>query len=147
MKKSPSVIKGTLKSFVDIPSWLGWRQLKGNTSSLWNSIVPIFKIQKATRKETFEQAMARFNIGENDLKRRVQSCVQQMIFYFFIAFLGILYMLYLFIKLHFFAGFLMFFVAGLIVVKGLECHFWYFQIKRRKLGCTIKEWLSGNIEE
>ena len=78
MRKRRSIIKSTFKTFIDVPSWLGWKQVKENTSLLWGAAVPAFKVRRASRKETFEQAMARFNLTEEDLTKRARRCIYEM---------------------------------------------------------------------
>jgi intracellular multiplication protein IcmV len=38
-------------------------------------------------------------------------------------------------------------IAVYLVTKAYVAHFWYFEIKNRKLGCSFKEWLHGDIEQ
>ena len=145
MKKRRSIVKSTFKTFIDVPSWLGWNQIKENSSSIWGAILPVLRVRKTNRKETFEQAMSRFNLTEADLVVRARRCIREIVFYFILACIGFIYMVYLFVNAHILAGLIMILVGMLLIIKALGSHFWYFQIKHRKLGCTLKEWINGSI--
>jgi len=80
-----SVMKFTFKPFVDVPGWLGLGQLKYYTHILFGSLKPSFTAHKGTRKETFEQAMARLNLSEDDLKLRARNYIRQTIIHLFFA--------------------------------------------------------------
>lgn len=108
---------------------------------LLDSVIP----KKATYSETFEEAMNRLELTEADLVQRQKEFSQ--LFYFFIS-LSIVIMSY-----GLFLAFTSTMVAALIafclsiytLAQAFRFHFWLFQLKHRKLGCSIKEWLNGSL--
>jgi intracellular multiplication protein IcmV len=36
-------------------------------------------------------------------------------------------------------------VSLVAFANAFRAHFWYFQTKQRKLGCTIQEWLNAGV--
>ncbi len=138
---------GVVKSVVDVKSWLGYDRLKGDSKDLLGIIKTGFSAQKTSYKETFEEALIRQNISENDLPNLVHRYKIQMFLYILFATIISIYMLYLFWGVHLFVGFITFMIVILFIVKACSIHFYIFQIRNRKLGCTLKEWLDGKINE
>jgi len=136
-----------LKPMVDVPAWVGLHNIKADTLSIINIIKPLFKIKRPARKETFEEALKRLDVTEADLKKRSRWYGQQMIAFGILGAGGLLYTFYLWWHGHFFEGLLAMIVSGLFFTRVFEMSFWRFQIKHRKLGCTMKEWLKGCPEE
>lgn len=150
MKFRPgALVKGSLRSIVDVPAWIGFKWLKGNTIGLFQFARQTITGQfaKTDKTETFEQAMQRQNLSEQDLALRVQALQRDSYIFAGATILSLLYMFYLFWNVHFFAGILTYLVSMLFLSQFAKCRFWLFQIQQRKLGCTITEWLSGKIEE
>lgn len=141
------VAGGAIKSVADVKSWLGYDQIKYQTKGLADMLRQGFRIQKSAYTETFEQAMARLNLSDADLQGLIHRFNRQMFLYIFFAALCLLYMIYLFWETHLIAGLITLLIFGLFVIKACGVHFYLFQIKHKKLGCTINEWLDGKIKQ
>ena len=139
--------RSTLKAFIDIPSWMGLNQLKRQTNFLLELIKPIFKPRITTHTDTFEAALQRFNIKEEELENIKKRYIYYTLFYSAVGLLCIIYTGYLFFYKHLFAGIVMILISMMVFLKAFSTHFWYFEIKNRKLGCTLREWLNGQIED
>ena len=137
--------KFVYRTFLDVPAWLGWRNIKKDTQSLYNTIQSIFAIRKAD-KETFEQAKERLNLTDQDIAASASYYIKLTIVFVAVGFLCIAYTFYLFVEGTFIAGIIALLVAFFVFLKAFSVHFQYFQIKNRKLGCTFQEWFNGKIE-
>jgi intracellular multiplication protein IcmV len=141
--------------------WLGRRTKKLANSASRKAAVPlmhrmylflkdlyvaIFKQEKGP-SETFDEAMLRFQLTEEDLRERKKSFQIQLLIYT----LGSLFMMgYTFYLIK--GGYWMSMAFSIVlliylIVSALKSHFWIFQIKKRKLGCTLQEWLNASIKE
>lgn len=145
------VIRGVgklVKPFVNFPSWMGLRQLSASGKGIANTAKSIYQPgdpNRVIRKETFEQAVERLHLSEQDLQQRMKTFWNMTLVYLFVA-LGLFgYGASLCVDGYFAAGFLSFILTVLALSLALRQHFWYFQIKRRKLGCTMKEWFKGTF--
>ena len=140
------VVKVSRKTFFNPRGWLGYDTLKASSQGLWFILKDVFTIAQPARQETFTQAMKRLNLTEEDIHKTAQR-------YFFLtvifvslgsaAFLASFYML-----LHHgtLAGLVLAMAtAAVFFSQAFRYHFWYFQIKHRKLGCTFDEWRRGKI--
>ena len=57
------------------------------------------------------------------------------------------YTVYLIAHGHWYSVTVSFLLFAFLIISTLRSHFWIFQIKQRKLGCTIEEWLNASIKE
>lgn len=139
-----TTVKFVFKPAVDVKSWLGYESLKNNTKILyyWCRSLLIPKKTKP-RKETFEQAVTRLRLTEEDLTKKSRNFIFQVYLFLSVAFFCFIYAFYLFFQVKILAGGLVVILAAYLVVKAYLAHFWFFEIKHRKLGCSFKEWLHG----
>ena len=140
-----TVGKSIYNNFLNVPSWINWSQIKTNTSFVSRIVKRLFVPEKAEFDETFGAAVKRLNLSEADLVKRQHLLIYEMSFYLLIAVLFILYTGYLFTKTNFIIATVGILLFCLSIVKACVAHFYYFQIKHRKLGCTLKEWLNNEI--
>jgi intracellular multiplication protein IcmV len=123
--------------------WLGADALR----SFWQFIVTAVQRMfvpsshsASDQDETFEQAQARLGLSDEVLISR-QIALFRLSLLLFV--LGIILFSYAFFQLFYGSlhGFLLTLsVAGLALVISFRYHFWAFQIKRKKLGCSLREW-------
>jgi len=142
-----TILRVGFKPAVDVKSWMGYEYLKNNTRSLffWTKELLFFKKGKRRRrKETFEQAVTRMHVTEDDLANKTKILIRHIYIYVSMAFFCFIYAFYLIFKTNICAGLLTIMLATYLVVKAYAAHFWYFEIKNRKLGCSFKDWLHGD---
>ena len=139
------IFKISRKTFVDPKAWLGYDVLKDNTKTFWAFFKAVFfpETPKAERKETFEEAVARLELTEENIQNIDKNYVL-FAFIFGVAGLGLfIFALFLLFDAAFLGCLLALSGAAILLSKAFKFHFWHFQIKHRKLGCTFDEWRSG----
>lgn len=94
--------------------------------------------------ETFAQAMKRLGLTEEQLQKRRKIFQIQLGIYSLGAIAVTIYMAFLLSAGHWISVWSCAVIIIFLAVNALKCHFWLFQIKQRKLGCTIKEWLNSS---
>lgn len=128
-----------------VDRWMSLSYL-GETFQSFQSLTRDMVIpKKAQYSETFEQAMARLELTEQDINDRKKEFIR--LFYFFIA-LGtvvIFYGLYLAYQGLLLPALISFCLAFYSLTQAFRFHFWHFQMKYRKLGCTVSEWMNSKI--
>ncbi len=127
--------------------WLSYDYLKGTfkqTSAIVReTFIPPPRGPKVT--ERFEDAIQRMQLSEADIRERYQSYLRLCIFYA-VVFLGILsYTVYMACQAHFVAMLMSLCLSLWIASFCFRYHYWSFQIKHRKLGCTLKEWFDSEV--
>jgi intracellular multiplication protein IcmV len=143
IKKTVRGIGRVLKPLVNIPAWMGWKGLKENNQRigrLAKSILAPSKVE--VRRESFESAVERLGLDESTLQARQRYFQRLTKVYLVITVALFAYAIYMLV-VGTFLGFLMALVAVWIaLVLTFRQHFWYTQIKVRRLGLSFAEWAS-----
>jgi intracellular multiplication protein IcmV len=128
-----------------VDKWLGYKNLKNTSFSLFHTVKHILTVQNANIRESFPESLQRLNITEQDLIKKHQQFYRLMLVYLLMSAMIAMYAIYLA-----FNGMILSFITSLALTCLCLSHyfrysFWLFQIKHKKLGCSLKEWLNGNI--
>jgi len=138
------VFKKGLSAGISPKKWVGYDHIKSDSVSVGKIAKNVFKRDKTNRrKETFDEAMKRYNLSESDIKKRIKT--SKHLVAIFLGFSGLLgfYMVYQWHVGHFIGGFTCLVLMSLILAYTFREHFNLFQMRQRRLGCTYKEWLSS----
>lgn len=124
-----------------VGKWLDYDQLKRSTTKIASITRAVFSPEHAERTETFEQAMERLNLTESELQQRYTEFSRLFIIYLLIAVAIFSYSVWIAFTYKNILGFMMGFCITIFALTHVfRYHFWMFQIKHRKLGCTLREW-------
>jgi intracellular multiplication protein IcmV len=124
-----------------VTKWAGLDQIKDSTRSVASLGRNIFIAEQANYTETFEEAMQRLNITEHELQARRKEFTLLMFIYLFVALAIFSYSIYVVAMHKNFMGFMMGFAITIYALTHVfKYHFWIYQIKHKKLGCTLREW-------
>lgn len=136
----------TLSSvFFDFPRWVNAKQYVETNKTLYTRVKDTFRIAQPTREESFEAAMQRLNLTEQDLKDRVSANQRALTILLSFIVALCLYGFYLMFTGAIAGTFVILAVIVLSSVRAFQYSFWNFQIKHKKLGCSLREWRSGKI--
>lgn len=144
-KRSGSRTKNVLMRIFNVKTWGDWDRMKSFTLYLTRGFKKFFIPQKNEVSESFEAAKIRLNLSDKDLMAREKG-----LFRLSLLMVGAAILLFIYAIYHLFTGNYLAFILSLVVmaialVLAFRYHFWYFQIKSRKLGCTINEWFRQGI--
>lgn len=140
------MLKVNRKTFFNPSAWLGYDQLKSATGGIWDIIKTLLVPAKSERTESFADAMKRLNLTNADLKEKM--IIYRTYAYGFVIFAGCSFVTGFYLLFHHktLSGWLLgIAVTTLFLSQAFRYHFWYFQMKHRKLGCTLNEWRKGKI--
>lgn len=143
--KSGSRIGRVLSRILNVRSWVDWDRMKLFTRYLIDGFKKFFVPQKREKGESFEAATKRLKLNESELVARQAGLLRLSILMVVIAFLLLAYSVYLFLIGGYRGGVVGIVVMLIALVLAFRYHFWYFQIKERKLGCTIQEWFKQGL--
>lgn len=141
MAKIMRGIGKVVKPVVNFPAWMGWRQIAGTGRDIKDLGKALLTKSTAKQSETFAEAMQRLHLSEQDIQQRAKLFFRMSCFYCAVAVALFIYVVYLLYTAHFAAAFLSLLLTVLSLALAFRQNFWYFQIKQRRLGCTVKEWL------
>lgn len=136
------------KTFFNPRAWFNFDTIKAYNAVLWDILSGLFRPIAPGREETFAQAVHRLKLTENDLVQRQRFYLSLALFFFVIGALLFVFGFYLLLHHSTFHGWLIAMAASAFgLAQAFRYHFWYFQIKRRKLGCTFNEWRRGVLHQ
>lgn len=139
--KVTSALGRIFKPLVNFPKWMGLRQLKSNAAVISKMIKDLRVYRPGIHQETFDEAVVRLQLTEEDIKQRMRTCFTLSIVYSIIAILLLVYTIYLVLQLS--LGMILgLLVTVLMSVLAYREHFWYFQMKTRRLGNSFQDWIS-----
>ena len=96
-------------------------------------------------KETYEEAVERLKLSDADLEERKKMFMMQVILYMVAGFAVLGYAVWLAFQGYLTAMGIAFLVAVLSMSYAFRSHFWLFQMRQKKLGCTFKEYLDSTL--
>ena len=144
-----SIFSGLGKVFIPKISFkrlLGTRELKGTAQLARDMAKDAFTQDEAARKETFAEAARRFKLSGTDVDQRHRRFLQMAGLFLLASLLCFAYSIYLAFQGGIMAFILGFAVSCLGLAYAFRYHFWAFQLKNKKLGCTLQEWWNSEIK-
>lgn len=146
IKKSTRLVT-IFKRVFNVRAWFDFDRIKAFTSYIVAGFLKMFVPQTQTGNgESFEAAVARMNLSEDDLRAKETALYRLSIIMCIAAACIFVYAMY---HLYFgtYRAVLISLVLMLIaLVLAFRYHFWFFQIKERKLGCSISEWYRQGLK-
>lgn len=138
-------IKKIIKPAVDVPKWIDYQQLVKNNRSFFGFIKKIFVPNQTQVQESFEDALIRLKLTPADLIQRNKEFTRLLYIWIFIFLVSISYSVYL-LYIHSMRGFFPSLGINFIILTQIfRYHFWLFQIKQRRLGCSFRDWLNSQF--
>lgn len=122
---------------------LGVEHLKQQTAEVKALVTQIIPRKDSTITETFEQALTRLNLTEADIIQRSQEFNRLYKVFSILFFALCLYLVYVLFKKAWIASLGTSGVMLIVLAQLFRYHFWLFQIKERRLGCSFKEWMRS----
>lgn len=144
-----STAKSTVSQIFDfrVDRWADWQGIKNTTRYLWEHSKDLFFSKKSNFSETFEMAITRLEISNEDLiAQRKRYGILAVLFIFYAISLMLYGAIILFFK-NWIGGIISFSLSIYALALAFRFHFWCFQIKQKKLGCTVREWYQSIVFE
>jgi len=137
-------VGGTVFNF-RVKEWFGTDTIVSNFKNIRDNFKNNFTQQQAELSETFEEAMVRLNLTEQDVSDRKKEFRRLFIIFSIISVAIFIYSVIIAVHKHNIGGFFMGFAITLYALShAFKYHFWLYQINKRKLGCTVREWFTDN---
>lgn len=130
---------------VRVDKWVSWDYLSETTNRFKSVLVDIAVPKKATYSETFEEALVRLNLTPEDIAQRKIEFTRLLFFFVGLSLIVILYGLYMAFTGGLVSSLIAFCLSLYCLTQAFRFHFWLFQIKHRKLGCTWQEWFNSSV--
>lgn len=140
-----SGVKRVSKSLFNVKGWADSERVMSAGKTIWEDAKQLTVIQQSDKQETFQEAQSRFNMGEDELARLAAKYLLTSFIFMGLAFAAAGYVYYMITHNATHSCLIGVVAIALSFSQFFRYHFWYFQVKKRKLGCTFKEWLNEGI--
>ncbi|HAT7073822.1 TPA: type IV secretion protein IcmV [Legionella pneumophila] len=144
-KKSGSRIVRVITRIINVRKWVDWDRMKSFTLYLVNGVKRLFVPQEPTHVESFDEAVKKLKLNEADLIIKQKALFRLSVIMVIAAFMLLIYTGYQLFYGSWKATIISLVVVMIALVLAFRYHFWYYQIKQRKLGCTVKEWYRQGL--
>lgn len=142
------LFKVSRKTFIDPRGWLGYDELKAYNRIIVTDLKQAMTPDKPDRVETFKEAIDRLGLTEADLEETSKRYLTYTVIFVILAAIAFATGFYLLLVHGTISGWILAFVCTvLLLVQAFRFHFWHFQMKYRKLGCTFSEWWRGKPDD
>ena len=142
--KKPGLFKRAIGSCFAVKRWVSYDELKTNFLSLAGLFRRLFKREtiEQPRCESYEEAVMRMNLSEQDLDERRRQFLKSAICYLLVALLLWINGIWLIAHLKLLGAGIALILALTLTLNAYHEHFWYMQMSQHKLGCTFRDWLT-----
>ncbi|MFA5959990.1 MAG: type IVB secretion system protein IcmV [Tatlockia sp.] len=150
MKKNKTArITNVIGRVFNVRAWIDFDRMRSFTSYLANGFQRMFVPQQGPKEqsETFDEAAGRLNLSEKDIKSKQSALFRLSILMCLAALFMFGYALYHVVYGSYRASLISLVLMLIALALAFRYHFWYFQIKERKLGCTVQQWYKGLVGE
>ncbi len=131
-------LSGRIKS--GVARGMGFSFLYDTGTMMKRVVMGFLDFPKAEKSESFAQAVKRMKLTEQEVEHRRKNFLTQFFMFLIAAFLLFSYAAYVLFQGNWATGIVGILMSALLGAHALRAHFWAFQIKHRKLGCTLEEW-------
>ncbi|WP_133136588.1 type IVB secretion system protein IcmV [Legionella rowbothamii] len=144
-KQSESRIVKLISSILNVRAWFDWERVRSFTLYLSNGFKRLFVPQQNKEVESFEEAATKLNLNDTTLMTKQKALFRLSIVMLIAAGLILGYAGYQLFYGSFMAVLVSLIVTLIALALAFRYHFWYYQIKSRKLGCTFDEWFRQGL--
>lgn len=142
-KPKRKIIRNALKSVINPRKWVRYDAVVDNTKFVAGLFKDTVSKQASEQEpEIFDEAIQRLKISEEDLTRRKRAFLIYSMMYFGIGLGLFAYFCYLLFMAHLLASLMSLALMFLAFAYAMRENFWYMQMKKRKLGCSLGEWFK-----
>lgn len=136
-------VKNTVKNNTNIRKWSAWDAIADNArviASLAKGLKGPDLSAAPAVTQTFDEMAEQYGFTEDKLRVRMKLHFRVAFFCLLLALVALVWVVVLLFKLMFLSSIVALSVAMLMFSYAFREHFYYFQIKQRRLNCTMKEW-------
>jgi intracellular multiplication protein IcmV len=137
---------GTIKQIFNVRVWSDADRVKSYAYYIMNTVKLLFIPQAPKMEiETFKEAQQRLNLTDEQLELRKNALYRLSLVMFAFGTCVFFYAIYQLLYGRIPGLVLTLAIMSVVFVLGFRYHFWYFQIKEKRLGCTLAEWFKHGL--
>ena len=118
--------RNVLRNNFNIRKWSDYDRIQADSRSLGSYIKYLFRVQRKTHTETFEQAKARMNLSDQALKERQSALFRLACIMVAVASVVFIYCIYSVLNQAYTASIMTFMITLVALTLAFRYHFCYF---------------------
>lgn len=123
--------------------WLNLKMIKDNTDFFISETKSLFSVEQQGKTEIFENAIERLELTPDFIEKQIKRYYYMACLYLIASALLFLYGVFEALQDNLMGASICF----ALIVYTLSCafryHFWCYQMKEKRLGCTVQEWFKS----
>lgn len=145
-KKEGSQTRRLLRTIFNPKVWMDFDQVKSSTNYLTDGTKKLFTMKKrVTSTESFEDTMKRLGVDEVAIEKQKKSLFRLSVLMVVMSIGVFTYSMSLIFSGSYHSGAASSVIFLVILALAFRYHFWYYQLKVKRLGCSFKEWLMAGL--
>jgi intracellular multiplication protein IcmV len=140
-------VRPYISPITKFPTYMGLKQIADTTKAIGGMLKPVFVPPRPAEKtaESFAETLTRLNLTEQDVQKRQREFRRLLTVYLVIALLLFCYSFYLAWHRSIHGALAGFVITLVALTQVFRYHFWLFQLRQRKLGCTLRDWWNSGF--
>ena len=138
-----------LRSYIsrtfNVYEWAGGQSLINTGNGIKGLFKAMTVVKKSARKETFSQAIVRLELTPKDIEEKERQYRMTSSIYGIFFIFGLVYSVLLFQRSSWGAGVMGLSYSFLMFGFFFRESFWYMQVKNRRLGMTLFDWVRFTV--
>ncbi|OGT08281.1 MAG: hypothetical protein A2X78_04610 [Gammaproteobacteria bacterium GWE2_37_16] len=134
-------IRTFLKNLFNVKRWIAADQIYTFGKMIRHGSKGMFDVPEAKHHETFDDAVQRLGLTEEDIAKKTKQFFFMACIYAFFSVCALFYAVYLIAYGYYLSTLLSLVLTMFIGSNALREHFWYMQMQQRKLGCNLQDWM------
>lgn len=134
--------RGFFGSHFQFSRWIGLKNIKHNAASIRGLFNDLTKVEQPEVTETFEQAVTRLQLSSEDITNKTMFFLKLALLYLFFAVCIFIYGILLYNTGDLIGAIMCLPIFAVLCSFCFREHFWYTQMKQKRLGITAREWLD-----
>ena len=146
MTKKQSQTGKLLRSIFNPRVWMDYDQVRDSTKYLKDGIENIYTLKEKVRgDQSFEEAIREQGIDPDHIELQKKSLLRISLFMVVISIGVFIYAALHLVNKNFHASAASFVIFLVVLSMAFRYHFWYYQLKAKRLGCTVREWFICGV--
>ncbi|PIZ05114.1 MAG: hypothetical protein COY58_00700 [Gammaproteobacteria bacterium CG_4_10_14_0_8_um_filter_38_16] len=137
-----SYVKNTVKDNTNVKGWVDWSAVKENGRTIGSFIKSIKTpdLNVPVQKTTFEAAVKKYNLSDAQLQQQMRSHFRVACVCLLLGLGALGWAVKILLQGMITSSFVSVALSILMLAYAFREHFLYFQIKQRRLGCSVHDW-------
>lgn len=130
------------KLWSNVKFWSDYERLHSGYSAISRMFQTLFIPKKAQKIQSLEEVMHQYRLNAHDIVKKQQAFWRLTMIMLIVSSLIFCYAIYHLMHHRYHVALLTGSILLIPLALAFRYHFWYYQLKSQRLGCTFTQWLN-----